>query len=137
MQGVAGLLAVARALGVAVDWVARIPGGPAGGYIHQQRRIVVDHRLTGPQARSVLAHELSHASHGDTPPADPATRARQERRADADAARMLITPQAYAAAEQLVGPHPGALAVELDVARWVIDAWQREAAAGRAWTRPG
>ncbi len=76
-------------------------------------------------ARSVLAHELGHAHLGHLPTRHPAFRARQERQADEWAARRLITPSAYAAAEQLRGTHLASLAFELDVTIEIVLAFQR------------
>ena len=76
-------------------------------------------------ARSVLAHELGHAHLGHGPAPTPAIRAHQERQADEWAARRLITPAAYAAAEQLRGTHLASLAFELDVTIEIVLAFQR------------
>jgi len=38
------------------------------------------------------------------------------------------------AVEAVVRSHSGALAAELDVSRWVIEAWEREAECGRGLT---
>ncbi|MBW3070011.1 MULTISPECIES: hypothetical protein [unclassified Actinomyces] len=56
-----------------------------------------------------------HAARGDD---DHQTRS-VEARIDRQVACRLITPGAYRAAEALVEPHLGALAVELDVPSWI------------------
>lgn len=106
-----------------------------GLYDDDARCITLHVCLTDYQKRSTLAHEISHATWRDRPTRDRYEHERRERRADADAARTLIHPVDYARAEALVGSDPGALAVELDVSKWVILAWQREARHGRAWTQ--
>ncbi|WP_423803321.1 ImmA/IrrE family metallo-endopeptidase [Paraburkholderia fungorum] len=50
------------------------------------------------QYRSVLAHELGHAAHGDTPTGNGHYDQRQERHADEYAARLLISPVEFEAA---------------------------------------
>lgn len=105
-----------------------------GLYDDDARTIYLHHGLTSWQERSTLAHEASHAWHRDRPTTDPREHERRERRADADAARTLVTVAEYAAAEDEVGPDPGALAHHLGVSRWVIEAWQRAADIGRRWT---
>ena len=61
---------------------------------------------------------------GDEPTGIDWADARMERAADITAARWLITEDAYAAAEHLVGPHPGALARELSVTLHTLHVWQ-------------
>ena len=105
-------------------------GGAAHGYYRDSERLIVlDLCLAESAEVSVLSHELGHAHYRDT-----GTDPRQEVRADRWAARRLIDPHEYARAEEMVGPHPGALAVELGVSRWVVETFQSEAAAGRGWT---
>lgn len=122
----------ASAGGVRVSWADL--HGRSGIYHDDLREIVLDVCLTDYQTRSVMAHELSHAHHRDRPTVSRQEHERRERRADADAARTLIAPDEYAFAEEMVGPDPGALAVELGVCRWVVEAFQREASHGRGWT---
>lgn len=61
-------------------------GGHLGVYDHSARTISLDSRMIERQARSVLAHELRHAAHGDIGYGVVAN----EARADAEAARLLI-----------------------------------------------
>lgn len=51
--------------------------------------------------------------------------ARQERQANEWAARLLISPGAYAEAESIRGPHPPSLAFEIGVTIELIHAFQR------------
>lgn len=91
-----------------------------GAYYWQDDRIVLSLRLTKAQAAAVLAHECGHQRFGDrcTSPAG-------ERRAWEYGAAMLITPAMYRAAEDLVGHHTSALAIELGVTPKLIEAWRR------------
>lgn len=70
--------------------------------------------------RSLLAHKLGHAWYGDDGPQDDANEARAWRWA----ADLLITPEAYAAAEHHTGGHIPALAAALDVTAEIIHAYQ-------------
>jgi hypothetical protein len=91
-----------------------------GYYLHDAGFIVLNRRLTRPQATAALAHEIGHAIHGDrcsTPQA--------ERRATALGAALIITPRDYRRAERLVGSHAGALADELGVTSGLIEAWRQ------------
>lgn len=122
----------ATAGGVRVTWTDL--RGRSGRYDDDQREILLDLCLTEYQTRSVMAHELSHAAWRDQPTECPVEHERRERRADAEAARTLIEPAEYAAAERIHGAHPGGIAAELGVCRWVVEAFQREASHGRGWT---
>jgi Zn-dependent peptidase ImmA (M78 family) len=116
------LLTVAEEAGVAVVW--RDLGRRRGEYRHAPAIITLNPRMSIALQRSTLAHELGHHHHGDTWTDDPRLTAIREHRADTYAAALLIRPDAYAAAEALVGPHPGAIARELDIAVYVVQAWQ-------------
>lgn len=100
-------------------------GRTLGGYDHASRRIRLDPGMSARTACSVLAHELGHATLGHTVTADPIRRRRQERQADEWAARLMITPAAYAAAEALRGTHRASLAFELGVTIELVAAYQR------------
>lgn len=96
--------------------------GAWGLWDYDKRAIFLDRDLTVRQKASTLAHELVHARWGHRGCQPDAI----ERRVDEEAARLLITPERYAQAEYLTGSsEPGALAVELDVSIWVVEAWQR------------
>lgn len=91
-----------------------------GMYLHEERIIILQKGLDSWKRRSVFAHELGHAyyqdeSHGDT---------RIEKRADQYAARLLISKDAYRAAEEIHGPHIGALAHELGVTPKLVVEWR-------------
>lgn len=116
------LHALAEHLGVAVTYHH---SGPKGLYVAEGRFITLRDGMGWRKLRSTFAHELGHAMNDDQPTSDPVLRARQERRADQVAARLLIAPCTYARAEQTVGHHPGALAIELGVTTHIIDTWQK------------
>lgn len=115
------LYTLAAALGVTIT---EHTGGPKGRYVHQARRISLRRGLLDRELRCTLAHELAHAVAGDEPTGIAWLDARMERIADERAARWLILPADYAAAEALYGPHPGALARELGVTHHILRVWQ-------------
>lgn len=115
------LHALAEHLGVAVTYHH---GGPKGLYVAEARLITLREGMGWRKLRSTFAHELGHALHDDRPVADPVLQARQERRADQLAAELLITPEDYEAAENLVGHYPAALAAELGVTKHLIHVWR-------------
>lgn len=132
MKTTGELLDQATSQGTTVEWANL--GRRSGTYNHTQHRITLHTKLTSYQERSTLAHEISHAHWHDIHTTCPAESERMERRADAEAARNLITPAEYATAEAEVGSHIGALAEYLEVSTWVVEIWQREASYGRRWT---
>ncbi|WP_417556109.1 ImmA/IrrE family metallo-endopeptidase [Microbacterium sp.] len=116
------LITLAEELGLKVVWR---PGAKLGGFHAGSKTI----RLTpGSSARttgSVLAHEIGHAVFQDVYTPHGPARARQEARANEWAARHLITPDAYAAAEERRGIHAASLAFELGVTVELVEAYQR------------
>jgi hypothetical protein len=113
------LLAHAADLGLDVEW-ADLGDVRRGHYLADRRLIVLNDRLTRPQALATLAHELGHALAGDrcsTPDA--------ERRASELGASLVIGVADYERAERLVGQHLGALADELGVTPHLVAAWRR------------
>ncbi|KJQ54445.1 ImmA/IrrE family metallo-endopeptidase [Microbacterium sp. SA39] len=101
------------------------PGATRGGFDPASRTIRLDPGMSARTTRSVLAHELGHAVLGHTLSAIPSVRRQQERQADEWAARLLITADAYAQAEDARGPHLASLAFELDVTIELVLAYQR------------
>lgn len=129
------LLQHASDLGVTVH-VAHFDDDPTllGYYNHEQQAIVLRFGLTPIEMRSVLAHELAHAFYGDI-----CSAGLNERRASRRAAQLLISPEAYAAAEA-IDPAPSAIAEELQVTTDLIDTYQEQCLQrlgkltyGRAW----
>jgi len=91
-----------------------------GCYLDDLHLIKLNERMTRQQATATLAHECGHAIFGDR-----CTTPFNERRAWELGAALIITAREYAEAEELVGPHAGALANELEVTPRVIHAWRR------------
>ncbi|WP_232676734.1 ImmA/IrrE family metallo-endopeptidase [Nocardioides sp. R-C-SC26] len=104
---------------IAVEWADL---GPIrhGQYLRRRRLIELNRNLTLRQLVAGLAHEFAHYAHDDG-----CSTARAERRAWEYAARLLITPDEYAAAEAAVGPSVNAIAVELDLTGVLVEAWRR------------
>lgn len=111
---------------VALQWATRIHDRPLpdkleGVYDAEHNEIILSDRLSTVQRRCVLAHEISHAKHHDVGcKADSYT----ERRADMDAARMLISQADYITAEILYGSDECSIARELNVMPWIIKAYK-------------
>lgn len=100
---------------------ARLSGGLQGAWCARYGLILIDDRLADVQRRCVLAHEISHARHGDSG----CTADRWvERRANMEASAMLVNPVEYAFAEQLYEGDVALMARELDVMPWVVDAYR-------------
>lgn len=89
-------------------------------HLHHDGLVVLNHRHHLHAQREGLAHEIGHWHYGHDWSRDH-DRARDERQADKYAARLLIAPDDYRAAENLVGPHPGAVAEELGVTRHLVE----------------
>ncbi len=113
------LLAAADKQQVFVRWL-NMPEGWRGAYHLPSRTIYLRKGMDECATVPTLMHELAHASRGD----DGHQTRPVEARIDRQVACRLITSGAYRDAEALVGPHPGALAVELDVPRWVVVAYR-------------
>lgn len=110
---------IAELFGVRVGETNNLDPEWNGMYLHDRRLILIRKGLDYWKRRSILAHELGHAFHRDEHHGDP----RLELRADQYAARLLISEDAYRAAEHLHGPHPGAIAHELGVTPDVVTTW--------------
>lgn len=121
--GTADLSALAATLGVTIV-EGRPVGGHKGEYIHARRLIVLRAGLSRIQGRSTLAHELGHATYGDTPTGDHRYDAMQEARADRYAATLLIREHAVRAAERLHGPSWGVIAREIGVTDHLLAVWR-------------
>lgn len=99
----------------------RLGNGLQGVYIRDKHLILLDTRLRGVQLRCVLAHEISHARHMD---AGCRVDKWVERRADQEAAMMLVDPMEYAYAEAVYDGNVMGMARELNVLPWVISAYR-------------
>lgn len=113
----------AHALGLVVV-ESLLPRGQWGAYRPVERTIALTPGLTRREARCVVAHEVAHALRGDGHGQRWPGCAKAERQAQVMAALRLVCPIEYAAAERLHGPHPAALAIELDVIPEVIADWR-------------
>ncbi|WP_225976710.1 MULTISPECIES: ImmA/IrrE family metallo-endopeptidase [Corynebacterium] len=115
------LYELADRLGVTITTHDR---GPKGWYEHHTQKISLRYDLRAANLRCTLAHELGHAIRGDEATGIEHFDQRAERAADQFAARLLISPAEYAAAEALYGPHEGAIARELGVTTHLLAVWR-------------
>lgn len=113
------LIAHAMTLGVSVH-VAHIEPPHRGFYDSARKIVVYDFNLTPIEARSVLAHELGHAFYDHQCYGN----ARFEADADYYAARLLIDPAEYMAAEA-IDPSVPAIADELGVEPRLVRAFEQ------------
>lgn len=102
----------------------RHTGGCPGWYDRHRRVISTRRGQSIAQYKSVLAHELGHAAHGDTPTGNGHFDQRQERRADEYAARLLINPTDFESAAIWHHGHLPAIADELEVTQHILKTWQ-------------
>ena len=116
---------LAESMGVQLQ---RHTGGHPGWYDHHRRIISTRRGQSISQYRSVLAHELGHAAHRDTPTGNGHFDQRQERRADEYAARLLINPTDFETAAIWHHGHLPAIADELEVTKHILKTWQSMAA---------
>lgn len=117
------LLDYAANIGVTIEYT-RLPADRDGVYDHDARRIRLRRGMSARHHRSVLAHELGHAAFGDMPTRFGPVHAKQERRAEEWAALRLIDLDDYRHLEAVHAGHPGAIAVDLDVMRSTVIAFQ-------------
>lgn len=101
--------------------VVFVPFPLAGAYYHDTGLIVIDSRLPETSQRATLAHEYVHALRGHDGPQS----ASMERCADRQAARLLISPAEYALAEYMHGTNVAAIADELHLPTWTVDAYRQ------------
>lgn len=106
-------------LGIDVEW-DDLGSKRRGEYRWREDGVALNPRLDRRQATSTLGHELGHRRFGDRC-SDPVA----ERRAWEYGAALLVTPDEYRAAEEAVGHHTSALALELGVTPKLIEAWRR------------
>lgn len=119
---------LAESMGVTLR---RHNGGKKGWYDHATRTISTRRGMSIQQYRSVLAHELGHAAHGDTPTGNGHYDQRQERRADEYAAHLLINPTDFKAAAIWHQDHLPAIADDLEVTHHLLKIWMELFQSGR------
>ncbi len=122
-QRFAGLLDLCADHGLTVEYVDLGPRRH-GQYLRRHRRIELNWNLNLRQLVPGLGHEFAHHVHNDG-----CSTTFAERRAWEYAARLLISPEEYAAAERIVGHSVQAIALELDLTPILVEAWRR-------WWRP-
>ncbi|OJU41782.1 MAG: hypothetical protein BGN97_03485 [Microbacterium sp. 69-10] len=121
----AQLLDFTDALGVAIEYTTSLREDRDGEYIHHRKLIRLRPEMHARKHRSIFAHEIGHAVFGDTPSRFGPVHAKQERRAEEWAALRLIDLHDYRHAEQAHQGHLGAMALELDVLRSTVQAFQQ------------
>lgn len=104
---------------------ADLPGDIDGAYLLRSRTILLDTGLATWELLPTLLHETMHWHRGDDGPQS----ARVEHDIDETVARLLVDPNEYRHAEDRYGWHTGGIATELDLPRWVIQAYRRVLAA--------
>lgn len=114
------LLRHAADLRMDVRWALDLPDDVHGYYDEDDRAAYLNHYCTHAQSIGALAHEVGHCVFGDRCSTEAV-----ERRADEYGASLVIGRAEYAAAEDLVGPHAGALARHMGVTRDLVLAWRR------------
>ncbi|AIY15804.1 ImmA/IrrE family metallo-endopeptidase [Pimelobacter simplex] len=91
-----------------------------GEYRHWEQRIALDPRMRRHQARSVLCHELRHVAACDVVTHCGRTNLLQERRADRDAARLLVDVHDLGEVVAAHGEHHPTLARDLGVSLHIV-----------------
>lgn len=105
---------------------AQPPAGTLALWDEESRTIITTPGLLHRQRRCVLAHELAHATQGDThSPLDTIAALKRERKADQIAAGWLLTPDAVAIALAIAPDSLSAAAAELEVTDRILEAWLR------------
>lgn len=113
----------ATKLGVSIEYTNL--KGRIGGYRHDRRHIRIQTGMLYRKERSVLAHELAHATFGDEPDMFGQMSKRAEDRADEWAAHFLIDRDEYRLAEEKFGTNVEWIAQELYVLKKIVIAYER------------
>lgn len=117
--------AIAKALGVRIEYTDLTHLGRDGDSDPRTRTIRLQAGMLYRLERSVLAHELIHIIRGDQKTMFGYYDERDERRADEQAAHMLIDFTEYRIAEEKCGNHVEGIALELGVIDWIVEAFER------------
>lgn len=99
----------------------RLPAGVEGVWDLDQHTIWLKKGLPKPSGACTLAHELEHARRGDVGHQDECV----EEFINEKVALKFVDALTYMRLEKIYGCEPGMIAEELDLPRWVIEAWQR------------
>ena len=99
----------------------KLPAGTEGYWDPSQRTIWLKKGLPTHNSACTLAHELEHVRRGDNGRQDEYV----ESFIDEKVALRFVDSEAYVKLETAYGADPGAIGEELDLPRWVIEAWQR------------
>lgn len=122
------LLAEASQCGATVA-IAYLRPGLRGHYDEDRREILLDIRLTMPEMKEALAHELGHALYGHTCSTDS-----NERQAWRRAAELLVDLTDYVLAEA-IDPDPQFIADELGLTRPGVRAYRCSGSSGHVARR--
>ncbi len=95
--------------------------GRWGAYSRANRTVALHADLLPSHRVPVLMHECLHVSRDDDGHQD----RRVEEWIDEEVAGRLVSLPAYAVAEECYGWNTGAIACELDLPRWVVQAYRR------------
>lgn len=106
-------------LGVTLEYTTDMPANRLGCYLDDERTILIRPNLTFPLEQETLHHEYVHALHRDTTN-HPAV----EWRAWREAARLIVDPRAYAAAES-ASTSSAWIARELGTTVKIIEAYRK------------
>ena len=99
----------------------RLPAGLEGVWDPSQKTIWLKKGLPVASMTCTLAHELEHARRGDAGRQDEYVESFIYEKVDL----LFVDSEAYAKLETAYGCEPGVIAEELDLPRWIIEAWQR------------
>ncbi len=108
-----------EAMGIELVYTADLPPHRLGCYVDDEKRIYCRSNLTAPYEAETLHHEAVHAYYRDT-----SCHPSIEWRAWREAARMIVDPLAYEAAERM--SHDSAwIARELGTTRRIVEAYRK------------
>lgn len=108
--------------------LVRHDGGDKGYYDDATRTISTRRGLSIAEYRSTLAHELGHAHYRDVRVRDPVRHARQERRADKWAARLLLDEVDITKALACHSGHLAPTAHELEITQHILNVYLTDTA---------
>lgn len=119
------LFQLAAALGVTIEYADLTHLHRDGDCNLDTKTIRLQHGMLPRLERSVLAHELAHFIRGDRRTMFGFYDARSELRADEWAAHFLLNIADYKAAEAQFGCNTEAIAEELNVMDYIVEAFER------------